>query len=303
MKPLFFYDKSHFLFVFFLCVLGWMSPIASLANDNSTVYWPFFSYPPLFIVEKDAPPSGYCSDVQDLLIKQLPEYRHVKFSAAVARMIQDVADGRHVVMVGPVKGPGREKVMMFSIPMRVSFLSHLIIRAEDFEKLGGGPDLSLREMMRNPSLTFGRMRHAAHGVANDAILGEFPAHDRTEYISGADALPRLMLMLDIGRVDFILWDPVVFAYNAKKLGYEGRFTALPVRELKSTIEAGYVVLPRNEWGQSLVKRINSILRREILSGRMFEIQSKYIPESIMERFTEAYDEFVVGPAAKDVEAQ
>lgn len=290
------------LIVLLSFVLAGGSPASAHEDkDGSTIYWPHFSFPPLYIVGKSGPPSGLGIDVQDMLIKRLPEYQHEKYPAAISRMMQDVIDGRPVVVVGPVKTAKREAVMAYSIPMRVAFYPHIIIRVRDHKSLGGGEELSLRSMLENPALTLGRMRGASHGAVNEAILAEFPDHERTEYLFGSDGLERLIRMLDIGRVDFLLTDPLVFGRKAKELGYGDRFMALPVLESDVDYDAGHVVVPKNEWGRHLVGRINAVLREEIRSGRMLDIQSQYIPDSFMETFFKAYAKSVAGPALKDVE--
>lgn len=82
-------------------------------------------------------------------------------------------------------------------------------------------------------------------------------------------------------------------YDAEKLGYADKITLIPIED--ETYLTGSVACSKNERGRKVIEKVNSTLRKEIVSGKIYQILSRWVPDKIRREFKRQYEALLVNP--------
>lgn len=275
-----------------LIVLVVLSAYDTQAKERIT--WTYFSFPPFFIVEDDGGISGISHDIQELLWQNLPQYEHERLYSPVQRSLADVIHGGNYCLTGLLKTPEREKDLVYSLPCRLVMPIMVVIRKEDMARFGNGGPVSLDALLSDTSLTMGRVRGFSHGPVLDAILKSHEETMSVFHIYTPETIARQLQLLMAHRVDYLLQVAIQTHYQAEMAGIQDDIVLLPVEEAMG-YRVGHIACTRNEWGESVIEAINSILRREIPTERFFDIFAPYVDDKNLPEFRKQYQELLVKP--------
>lgn len=270
-------------------------PSVSMAKD--TIIWTYFSYPPLYIIEKGKV-SGIGIEIQNLLWKNMPEYTHERVEASVQRMFEDMKHGKKYCVIGALKNPEREAFLHYSLPCRIELPEGLMLRRSDLQKYGAGSEVSLEELLKTGHFTLGYLKGSRDSGILDTIIREYQEKKKVVTISGTDSFQQLLKMIDAGRIDGIIGN----SFTVKEAGFEDRIAVVPIKENRNNPIIGYAVCPKNDWGKQVIDKINAILKKEIPTEKYLQIYTPWIDKQSMPRFRELYEEYLVKPAISDISA-
>ncbi len=287
--------KKPFLLISIL-IVSLMTPVLNSQAEEKIIYWPYFSYPPMFIIEGNEL-SGNGINIQDYLIRNMPEYTHKRISASPKRMFENLKHGANYCVVGALKTPDRETFMHYSYPCRVSFYPMIVIRSKDKTLDSADKTLSLNQLLGNKDLVFGNIDGIKYGEEINHLIAKNNAEEnlnRIEMVSGPDALMQLLTMLVNGRIDYFIAEPTTMQYFIKnEPELEDKITFMQINEQSQVAAAGYVTCPKNEWGKTIINRINKILHQAVTTDEFYSLALPWIKEDFLDEYRKQYNRLLL----------
>ncbi|MBU2510703.1 transporter substrate-binding domain-containing protein [bacterium] len=263
-----------------------------LVQAKDTIFWPYFDYPPLFIVENGGV-SGYGIDVLNLIKEELTEYDHKLISAAPKRIFENMKFGKNYCAVGPSKTEEREEYLYYSLPFRAVFPDMVIMRKQNAVNMGLTKEASLKDLLLNKNLVMGHINATSSDSFADGIIKKYGGSTRKETLSGSDSIQNLVQMLHSKRIDWFIWDPASILFYEKRLETSKELTALSVIEQNIPVALGYITCPKNDWGQIIIKRVNRVLIQEIPTEQYFNFFTPWVHDNQMESFRSIFKKYLI----------
>lgn len=273
-----------------------LSPPASMSKD--TITWPFFSHPPLYIIQGDKI-SGIGIEIQNMLWQHIPEYDHKRKNISVQRMFENMKHGHKYCVIGALKKPEREEFLHYSLPCRLEFPDGLIIRKSDLPRYRVEDEVSLETLMKSKRFVLGVIKGIRIEGKLDAVIREYGGNENLETISGENSYLQLFKMLVNRRVDGFIANPA----TAKKAGFEDQIAILPLKENRDSPIIGYAVCPKNEWGKQVIEKVNAGLKKIIPTQEYYDIYTPWIEEQYLPRFKELFEDHLVKPIKQSPESR
>lgn len=281
------------LSTYLLITLLWSNCFVTLGYAGDTVTWAYFSYTPLFILENDKEPTGFGFDIMNLAISAMPEYKHAVKRIPIKRFAEQMKTGKDCICVyGMIKTPDREKWAFFSHPCRIVMPRMIVIRKIDLAKFGGGSAVSLSRLIKNDKLTLLLKKGTRYGERIDNILNKNLGLDNITYLYSDELGRQALKMLMTRRGDYFLSLSSTI-YDAKKLGYADKIELIPIKD--ETYMTACVACSKNEIGRQVIEKVNSMLRKEIASGKIYQILSRWVPDKMRLEFKREYEALLVEP--------
>lgn len=244
------------LVVFFL----FLCPMNVLAKDKLT--WLITHWPPIMELDeaKENIIGGQYGEQLKLLQADLHDYQHVNKEMKWNRFWNIVKKGEHVCNSVAYKNDARVEFTEFSIPITIILPNHIIMKNETAKMLGNPKSLSLVELMQNKQLKGGVLANRSYSSDIDTLLKK---HEKGSNISRhvIDEESSIKMLYN-KRMDYILEYPFAVNHMVDKYipDYKGAFTYIPIKEI-AKFSYVYVACPKNEWGKTLVGKINESLKK------------------------------------------
>lgn len=260
----------------------------SLAKDAIT--WMEVSMPPYFIQEGPDKNQGYGDVISAILQEHLPEYDHFEMVTNVTRHFHKFQKGEKVCSVGLYRTPEREAFMYFSIPSFLTLPSVLIVSKETAADLGSPSSIRLEEILRDKRFVVGLSKDRSYGTRIDAILAQHKDSANTILYTGQELSANYFKMLMLKRIDGLIALPDEAMYHAEKMGLRDRLTTLIIEENQEGYEGWLcsVGCPKNEWGRTVIDKINTILREQRPTERYRGAYERWLDANSLERYRAVY---------------
>jgi len=259
------------------------------------ILWPYFHYPPLFNIENEKI-SGYGIHVQKIISSQMPEYVHKMILAQPARLFEELKNGEKYIAYGPVKTPEREKYLYYSLPCRLVFTDGVVMKRDTAKKYLIGSMISLQKLVADKNLVMGHSKDASYGNKIDGILKDHKNTLKQEIITGEEGEIRQLKMLQGGRIDWMVWDPLVLKIYLKGLNMQKDFGIYEIYEKEQAFIYAHIVVPKNPWGKQMIRKIDKILKIVVTTDQFYLGLSKWVPNELKPSFRKGYEEFIIKPA-------
>lgn len=282
----------------FLCLfLMLATALADDARAEEVVRWPAFPFPALFIMDRGIR-EGFGFEIHDALAKRLPQYRHIAQVAPPRRIFADAERGEHVVLVGPLKTPERERFLVYSsVPCALSMPSCVVLRREDIPILAPEGVFPTHKALAAQCLRWGFQDGVNLGQLHQALA---PCMDAPGTLrqGGPDPIPSLLRMVRDKRLDWFPSSSMVAAHYMERLGLGDTLAMVPAQGAASEPNALYLACPRTPWGEEMMRRLDKALVEEIRSGNLKRILLRYVPDSQRPLFMKHYEARILAPALK-----
>jgi len=274
-------------FLIFLALFFGMTG-AVRAGEKPRVYWPYFDFPPQFIVDRDRP-EGVGIDVARELQRELPGYEHVFILASPQRIGEELRNGRErVVACGLLKTPERETYVLYSdVPCRLTFSSMIVVRREDLWRLAPGGSASLASLAADQRLSFGYIPGISYGPFN-RFLAPLLTEAGPRRCFAAHDVGQLLDMLAEKRIDWFVHDNLGVRYVAEERGETDRIAVVGAWECPPVPVCGYFACPWTDQGVELMARINRAMARLVASNRLYRSLRGWVPARFGAAFDRAY---------------
>jgi uncharacterized protein (TIGR02285 family) len=273
---------------FFLLALLFGAAGAVHAGDKPVVYWPYFNFPPHFIVHGDRP-EGMGIDVALAVQKEMPEYEHVFIQASPQRIFEELRTGRERFAVcGLLKTPEREGYVLYSdTPCRVSFSMLVVMRREDIGRLAPDGKASLTSLAADHGLCYGYIPGLNYGSFARYVDPQTSAARGLRAATAHD-VGQLLDMLAEKRIDWFVHDSLGIWYMAGEQGMRDRIAVVEAWECPPSPSFGYVACSWTEKGEETMARINRAMSRLVDSERLYRVLKQWIPERLDTAFDRVY---------------
>lgn len=282
-------------YVFILIVLSLTTVFANNVYAKEKIVWPYICFKPVYICENNQLIGGSGFHILNLLWQKMPGYEHELVQMPIKRILESAKQGDHQLFYGMYKTPAREVFLQYSIPCRISTPTFLVVRKADLPKFGNGSPVSLQHILEDKELTFLYLQSVSFGKGIDELLKKYKggANVSTEYDT-TDMLRKSLKLLLTKRVDYMLSLDGT-RYDAKKLGIADKIVYLSITE-QSRFEIGYIVAPKNDWGNAMINRVDSILRKTIPTETFFQYFTPLVDEAMIPKLRQKYNEKILSPS-------
>ncbi len=278
--------KSFSLLFFCLAVLH----VPALSNADNELYWMEAVAPPFFIHDGPLKGQGYEDLITEILIENLPQYKHIRIQANLSRHYQQWKQGEPVCGLALYKTPEREELAYFSIPSVFTLPPVLIIKKERFSEFGGKKTISLEQLLKNGKFIVGRSSNRSYGEAFDAILNTYGNDQNLFKHEGAELSLNLFKMLLSERIDALPALPEEGLYLAEKLGFRDQIMTIAVNENINDHESmlTYVACSKTPWGKETIQTINNVLQEQRPTTRYRSAYERWLDKSSFEEYRKMY---------------
>lgn len=265
-------------------------PMVGFAND--TITWMEADFPPFLIHDGEFVGEGYGDTGTDIIIENLPQYKHQQIIANLSRQYKFFKQQDNVCSVGLYKNPEREEFMYFSIPVFFSLPNVLIINQEKYKDFGEQRVVSLAEVLKGNKLIIGHSNNRSYGVEIDQIIKEYGSDDNLFLYEGRELALNSFEMLKRDRLDAIIGSPEEVLFQAERLGIRDQLMTITIEENQQSLESwfSYVVCSMTPWGKQVIEDVNKILIEQRPTDRYRATYERWLDESGIEGFRKSYKE-------------
>jgi uncharacterized protein (TIGR02285 family) len=225
---------------------------------EETIAWQTYHLPPGSIRFEPNKYQGFIDKVLDLVIKEMPEYKHVLPITSLARAMTDLKEGKNVCHPGLIINEERKKYIYFSQGTIVHPTNRLIGVKGSLEDnlIDGEVDLS-----RFPANTsFALVKDRAYSTGYDTFAKEFIPSDRLAYISRTK-IDAVFWLVANHRVDFSIAYPFELEYFLNlNPDFENNLTTYRLADTPS-YSMGHIGCPKNAWGKKVITKVDAVLDR------------------------------------------
>ncbi len=150
--------------------------------------------------------------------------------------------------------------------------------------------------MGDEQLIMGHSKGASYGNNLDNIIKEYADKTKQEVITGEESEIRQVKMIQVGRIDWIIWDPLALELLLKKEGMQKNYGVYEIHEKEDTFIYAHIAVPKNEWGKKMINRINLILKQSIPTDEFYNGLAEWVPDELKASFRKGYEELLIQPA-------
>lgn len=264
------------------------------ADENKTIIWPYFSFPPLMIVNADGTLGGINVRLQELLARSLPGYRHERINSPVNRSFLGAREGNPYCMIGLLNRPDRERFLRYSsVPCRLVPPQVVVTRKgllDAYKNVVG--QVSLRELLAEGRLVNGHIKGFSHGEVLDKIIEENSWRENLFEIVDMKSLGRQLGLLLSGRIQYFITTPDQGWYALQEQGLSDQLEVIRVSEARKW-EYGYVACARSGLDAGVISRIDAALAEVLRGDELREAYRDRLPPTLWPEFDAEWERLMV----------
>jgi len=277
------------LLIIVIASLGFAGDAPAGPNRANAVTWMHADFPPIHILTGPYAGTGPADMIHELMRREMPDLTQGVITASLPRTLNWMAGGEHVLAVGLIPTPERERIMCFSMPCTLVPPVCLVVRAGDEGQFMRGDRASLREFISSRRL--GMAAGRSYGMEIDAVLRQ--AGNGADFVVNADArlFDGLMEMLLLKRVDGVLAYPFEAVYVSRMKGKENKISLVPLKEALLPV-MGRIAAPRTAWGRDMIGRVNGVLLRHRGDPEYRQAFERWLEPDAVADYRAMYEDFL-----------
>lgn len=283
------------IFLTYTCLymLFFLFPQQVKADDTLT--WLEVNSPPFYITEGKLAGKGYQSKLQNLIAKELPQYKYNTSYANLSRHYELFRKQEQVCAVALYKTPEREKLAYFSIPSFITFPGVLVIRKETYPLLGFQQRVSLQTVISRGDILLGRSKGRSFGNELDSIIDTYGTSETVFTYEGKDLNSNFIEMLVRGRIDAMISLPEEVMYHAEKLGLRDKIITIEIEETVSNPDGMmcHVACSKSPWGREVIDNINTVLLEKRPTQEYRGLYERWLDPNAIQRYRPLYEKYLL----------
>ena len=264
------------------------------ALADETVLWPYFSFPPMVVLDEAGKPSGINITIQDMLFEALPQFEHQRIQSPFTRSMSNVKAGATYCFTGLLRTPEREQWLAYSLPCRLSAPNVILARKGEMQGLVRDGAASVAELLEQPGLRLGLVSGFRYGQGLDEIIASAQP-DSVYHIHSLESAGHQIDLLLAGRIDWLITFPTQALYQARASGALDRLDFIPIAEPQEYI-VGYVACTDNELGRQVIQGVDQVLADRVPTPAYREIFAGWVDQKQRATFMERYELLLAKPA-------
>ncbi len=231
-------------------------------SQKKEIVWLTADFPPYEILSGPFKGKGNIGYMKKKVIESLNEYVHINMVANSKRIFHELKNQDMVSYASALKSKEREKHAIFSVPFLIARPNHVLVRKSKFDKFRPyirNGHLQLDRLITESDLLLGRSVGRSYGRVIDKILKKQNGH-KNIWIFYDDLFKRSIIELIKKNVDYIIGYPSEASYFLKITNKEDYIVPIPVEGTRR-YHLGYFAFSKTPWGKSIVKRVNTVLKK------------------------------------------
>jgi len=248
--------------VWLIFVIFFLHSLSVSAQDKIT--WLYSGFPPVQIESGAYAKKGYIDFVVHLLIDNLVDFEHSELKCNYARSHELLKEQERVAHPALLKRSDRELFTEFSIPSYVLLPNEILVPTRVAHKLKQFIDddglFHLEDAITQSDLRLGIASERAYGGIIDKVLEKHQNNPNIHVRYETDLLTQLFKLMEHDRIDYIIGYAAEGQYFEKTKKTNDRIVSIPVKDMPKYY-LGYVGLPKNLWGKSVIGKVNAILEK------------------------------------------
>lgn len=295
--------RSHFFGIaFILAILSAQHAVAEDAPAQVKSHSKSLSLPEFIwavspigaaFIKKNGVFSGYAADTQNWFVARLPQYDHKTVDIPLARLLAEMKTGVGALRCSTtlIPTPERRTYITFARTVLLHLPISVIIRAEDEDRfapyLTPQGHVEIKDLVQDTQLASAVRIGRVYGTPIDKYIN--PHHNDHQIPQVADDT-KLMSLLDLGRLDWVLYFPSEAEYYRREQTPDLAIKALPIAGNTTLLEAtiGCADTPA---GRKAIAEINAIIDAHPTMP-WTEFYANWLGESDREWFNAARDQYI-----------
>lgn len=263
-----------------------LNPFFSNAEDE--ILWSYLNLPPIHIEAEPFANKGYADFVLQLLIHNMDGYKHNILNCNMGRTMIMFRNQEKIGHPAILKTSDRENYIEFSIPAYVLIPNGVLMPKNHLNQfkpyMNNEGQFLIEKAITQSDLRAGISFDRAYGGIIDSILIKYKNHKNivVNYVD-KPLTKNLFAMMQLGRIDYLIGYPIEGQYYAKVTSNSENIIYLPIAGMPEYI-LGYIGFPKNEWGKTIIKKINTILEKHRNTHEYQDAYEFWLDENSVERY-------------------
>jgi uncharacterized protein (TIGR02285 family) len=195
---------------------------------------------------------------------------------------------------GLLKNPEREKLLVYSLPCRLSAPNVVVARAGELDGRMEDGAVSVAGLLDAPDHVLGLVDGFCHGAGLDRLIAAAPG-ENLFLIHSLKTLDHQLELLLAGRIDWFITFPAQALYRVRESGLDERVALIPIAEPQEYI-VGHVACTDNEVGREVVRGVNRVLSRQVPEPAYLDLFLPWVDQGQRARFKERFEALVASRA-------
>ena len=258
-------QKARFLIMLFLLISNSIKAAPTPNDDARTIYWQTYHRPPGIIKTGEDQGTGFVENALQLITKQMPEYSHRYPISSLTRALTDMKSNKNVCHPALFNTEERSKYIVFSKASIINPGNRIIALKGTLDHLAEGNTIDLKRLLERHEFYFSLIKERSYGQAVDDKIGQHLSDSQSQLLASTE-LSTVFNMVLKKRVDFTIAFPFELNYFIEKNGIgQNQFASYFIKDIPN-FSLGYVACPKNEWGKSVIKKVNKVLSKTKLEN-------------------------------------
>lgn len=262
-------------------------PFVVLATKDNVISWQTFDRPPSSILRGPLKGQGWGDITIKTLANNMPEYRHAHVESTLARVLNDMQQGKQVCHPNLFVTPERKAFIYFSIPSSISPSIRFISNRDFINRHGLHSPVDLADILANPNFTATLSDKHSYGRDIDELL---EAHTASEHIVRMPINSGITLfkLLAHQRVNYSLGYVQELNFYRQQGVPLDNLQTLRIKHARPYV-MGSVGCAKTPWGKQVIDRINQVLLKKRYTPGFIDGIGRWWPEEVE---SQEYKDFI-----------
>lgn len=246
--------------------------LSFFSYSADSINWYVYDRPPAHFLSGPKVGQGYLDKLLALTIKELPEYKHNKIQATIARGLHEMEMGKNVCHVSIFKTEQREVFTTFSLGSMMSPNLQVIISKKLAKSLNLSDNVSLEDLFTKYKLRAIKLPGRSYTELVDEVFARHPSlvHSRA-----SSSESGLYSMLKKGRGDFLIEVPSSANYALASAA--PLYESLAIKGLNKYGTA-YIGCSKTLFGKTVISKVNKVLLKIRATDAYLQAMSTWLSE-------------------------
>jgi len=237
--------------------------------EQKTITWVKNDAPPFYIAKGNCQ-NGFGDQIQTIIERNLPEYRHQTFQVPLSRLEYTWAEYSPLCFATMIYQTPINDQYILSHP-NAMYMPHGIITTNKFADslpIGADGTVSLEEIIRGKKVSLGHIAGRSYANKVDNLLAKYSDNVILNTRSGSTETQGVLNMLSQGRFDILIEYEFVLNHYIDEGDYPNQLRFIPIKETRGEYILGAIGCTNSPEGKLAINSINTALD-DVLHSRSY----------------------------------
>ncbi|WP_161947506.1 TIGR02285 family protein [Trichlorobacter thiogenes] len=242
---------------------------------KETLVWSVIDFPPFQILDGTYAASGSFDGELQTLIDNMPDFDHKITRMSFARRKQEFLRGTNICTPGIFLAPAKELNLAISKPALTHLDNRIIFLKNKAALFGRENPIVLEALFKRKDLVGGIMAGRSYAPNIDPVIQRYK--DSPNLVIRTLTGDQLFQMMQNGDLDYL----IMFSHEAAFQNIRMGLNDMPLnRSIAGTPPYlyTYVACTGNDWGRSVIKKVNTVLDRERAKKSYQQFSERWYPQ-------------------------